>query len=264
VFMTVAIVNQHWVFVASLALWWWVSRAAKMLPHLRRRPSSLLLIPPFVLLSFAMAIVKIWALLTIRQQRWLTRQVLVRNGEVVRDTSPDGSAELVDAASAARGTAEVRRHPLGSGLSRRLPRGRWMWFGGASALLALFWLSVSATPGEASPVRGSNTPPTAIVLRPARVDFLSDGVVVRSYPHAPRAIGLLELARVGGPQWIRARGPGTLELRTPLVQAPGSALLVGEPHVRRVLIHRGAYLRGSQATASLQGVKVEGSARSPH
>ena len=54
---------------------------------LRRRPSSFLYIPPFVLLTFVMAVVKIYALLTIRRQRWLTRQVAVVDGAVVRTIS---------------------------------------------------------------------------------------------------------------------------------------------------------------------------------
>jgi hypothetical protein len=83
VFMTLAIVRHDWTFVYLLAAWWWLSRSVKMLPHLRRRPLSLFLIPPFVLLSFAMAIVKLMALVTVRKQRWLTRQVAVVNGEVV-------------------------------------------------------------------------------------------------------------------------------------------------------------------------------------
>jgi hyaluronan synthase len=36
-----------------------------------------------------MALIKIQALLTIRKQRWLTRQVAVENGEIVRTTGPD-------------------------------------------------------------------------------------------------------------------------------------------------------------------------------
>jgi hypothetical protein len=84
VFMTLAIVRQDWVFVGLLAVWWWLSRAVKMLPHLRRRPSSFFLIPPFVLLSFGMAIIRIIALATIRKQRWLTRPVAVVDGAVVR------------------------------------------------------------------------------------------------------------------------------------------------------------------------------------
>jgi cellulose synthase/poly-beta-1,6-N-acetylglucosamine synthase-like glycosyltransferase len=88
VFMVLAIVRHDWVFVVLLAAWWWLSRAIKMLPHLRRRPLSFFLIPPFVLLSFAMAGVKITALCTVRKQRWLTRQVAVVNGAVVRTGEP--------------------------------------------------------------------------------------------------------------------------------------------------------------------------------
>jgi hyaluronan synthase len=84
-FMTLAIVRQDWFFVSCLAGWWTVSRSVKILPHLYRRPSSFFLVPGFIPVSFAMAVVKICALLTIRKQRWLTRPVSVVNGQVVRD-----------------------------------------------------------------------------------------------------------------------------------------------------------------------------------
>ena len=87
VYMTLAIATAEWRFVATLFGWWWVSRSAKLLPHLRRRPSSFFYIPAFVLLTFGMAVVKIYALATIRRQRWLTREVAVVDGEVVRTQS---------------------------------------------------------------------------------------------------------------------------------------------------------------------------------
>lgn len=90
-FMTLAVVRGHWTFVLALSVWWWASRSLKILPHLRRRPSSFFLVPAFVLLSFVMAFVKLAALLTIRRQRWLTRQVSVIGGEVVRDGLPAAS-----------------------------------------------------------------------------------------------------------------------------------------------------------------------------
>jgi cellulose synthase/poly-beta-1,6-N-acetylglucosamine synthase-like glycosyltransferase len=91
-FMTLAVIRADWIFVLALAAWWWASRALKILPHLRRRPSSFFLVPAYVLLSFAMALVKLAALLTIRRQRWLTRQVLVVDGEVVRSGDVAASA----------------------------------------------------------------------------------------------------------------------------------------------------------------------------
>jgi hyaluronan synthase len=84
VFLVHAIVLQNWLFVGVLVLWWQISRSAKMLPHIRRRPSSFFFVPAYVLLSWFMAIIKLQALLTIRQQKWGTRQVAVENGEVVR------------------------------------------------------------------------------------------------------------------------------------------------------------------------------------
>jgi cellulose synthase/poly-beta-1,6-N-acetylglucosamine synthase-like glycosyltransferase len=82
--MVIALVNRDLRFVGILGLWWLVSRSAKMLPHLQQRPRSILLIPVFIMLSFVMCLVKIWALCTIREQRWLTRQVEVIDGSVVR------------------------------------------------------------------------------------------------------------------------------------------------------------------------------------
>ena len=63
-----------------------------MLPHLRRRPSSFFFIPGYVVVSWLMALIKLQALCTIRKQKWLTREVAVENGEVVRTSGPDGSA----------------------------------------------------------------------------------------------------------------------------------------------------------------------------
>lgn len=94
-FMTLAIIRRDWTFVLLLATWWWISRAVKMLPHLRRRPMSFFLIPPFVLLSFAMAGVKLTALATVKKQRWLTRQVAVVNGQVVRTGTAEPALETV-------------------------------------------------------------------------------------------------------------------------------------------------------------------------
>jgi cellulose synthase/poly-beta-1,6-N-acetylglucosamine synthase-like glycosyltransferase len=92
-FMISSIVAGHWAFVVVLALWWQISRSAKLLPHLRRRPSSFFFIPGYVLVSWLMALIKIQALCTIRKQRWLTREVAVENGVVVRTTTTDDHSQ---------------------------------------------------------------------------------------------------------------------------------------------------------------------------
>jgi hyaluronan synthase len=87
-FMIIAIFRRDWFFVVVLAAWWWASRSMKILPHLVRRPSSFFLVPGFVITSFVMALIKLYALATIREQRWLTRQVQVKDGVVVRTQRP--------------------------------------------------------------------------------------------------------------------------------------------------------------------------------
>ena len=66
-------------------------RSAKMLFHLERRPVHLItMMPVYILISFVMSGVKLGALLTIRQQRWLTRdvRVSVKTHQVVRTRQP--------------------------------------------------------------------------------------------------------------------------------------------------------------------------------
>jgi hyaluronan synthase len=95
-FMTYSLLAHNWVFAGVLALWWQISRSAKLLPHLRRRPSSFFLVPGYVVVSWLMALIKLQALVTIRRQRWLTRQVAVQNGAVVRTGEATGPAEPAD------------------------------------------------------------------------------------------------------------------------------------------------------------------------
>jgi cellulose synthase/poly-beta-1,6-N-acetylglucosamine synthase-like glycosyltransferase len=94
VFMVFALLHQNWLFATGLALWWQISRAAKLLPHLRRRPSSFFLLPGYIAVSWLMAFIKIGAMLTIRQQRWLTRQVAVEGGAVIRTKRPKEEASV--------------------------------------------------------------------------------------------------------------------------------------------------------------------------
>ncbi len=83
-FLVLALVRTDWLVALALVAWWLVSRGTKILPHLRRRPRDLVILPFFIGLTFVMAIVKIYALTTIRAQRWLTRDVAVVDGSVVR------------------------------------------------------------------------------------------------------------------------------------------------------------------------------------
>ena len=83
-FMALGIVDHNWFLVECLFAWWWISRSIKVLPHLRRRPQDFFIMPGYVLMTFVMGSIKLAALLTIRKQRWLTRQVQVQDGQIVR------------------------------------------------------------------------------------------------------------------------------------------------------------------------------------
>jgi hyaluronan synthase len=65
--------HQFTVSVAILALWL-VGRGIKILPHLRRHPEDVPLVPIFVAVNFLMALIKLYALITIREQRWIRQQ----------------------------------------------------------------------------------------------------------------------------------------------------------------------------------------------
>jgi cellulose synthase/poly-beta-1,6-N-acetylglucosamine synthase-like glycosyltransferase len=109
-YLVLALIQQNYLVVQVLLAWWLFSRSAKMLAHLERRPLHFVtMMPIFILLSFVMAVVKIAALLTIRKQRWLTRDVevsaktktAVRTG--TKDRPPPGAGEATpDAARADR------------------------------------------------------------------------------------------------------------------------------------------------------------------
>jgi cellulose synthase/poly-beta-1,6-N-acetylglucosamine synthase-like glycosyltransferase len=94
VFMITALIAQQWVVAGILVAWWQISRSAKFLPHIRQRPSSFFFVLGYVFVSWVMALIKIRALLTIRAQKWGTRQVAVENGQVVRtEGAGDGMAD---------------------------------------------------------------------------------------------------------------------------------------------------------------------------
>jgi cellulose synthase/poly-beta-1,6-N-acetylglucosamine synthase-like glycosyltransferase len=125
-FMIYSLIVHNWVFAGVLALWWQVSRSAKLLPHLCRRPSSFFLVPGYLVVSWLMALIKLQALFTIRKQRWLTRAVAVQDGAVVRTGQPaEPAEELVPVGLPAQRTESpgqpVGRSAVGEPVPRRRP-----------------------------------------------------------------------------------------------------------------------------------------------
>jgi hypothetical protein len=80
----VALFTGQWLVALIYLSWWLVSRLVKMIPHLVRRPRDIVILPAFVAMNFGMAFLKIHALITIHEHRWLTRPVEVVDGKVVR------------------------------------------------------------------------------------------------------------------------------------------------------------------------------------
>jgi len=77
-YLILSLVEHRYAVAGILGAWWMFSRSAKLLAHLERKPWHFVtMMPFFILVSFAMSLTKIVALLTIRQQRWLTRDVAV-------------------------------------------------------------------------------------------------------------------------------------------------------------------------------------------
>lgn len=71
IFLGISIYLQQWTVTLAILGLWIVGRGIKILPHLRRRPEDLPLVPVFVAINFLMALIKLYALVTIREQKWI-------------------------------------------------------------------------------------------------------------------------------------------------------------------------------------------------
>lgn len=73
-FLGLAIYLHHWPIAVAIPIWWLVSRFIKALPYLQRRPKDLWIVPVFVVLGFLLGVIKIFTLVTLNKQGWLTRE----------------------------------------------------------------------------------------------------------------------------------------------------------------------------------------------
>lgn len=62
-----------WIPALILVIWWHVSRLIKLFPHWVRRPQDVSLLPLFIIFSFVSAVIKIYALISLNNQGWITR-----------------------------------------------------------------------------------------------------------------------------------------------------------------------------------------------
>ena len=71
IFFFIAMYLNHHVLAFSILMLWMVGRGIKILPHLRRHPKDITLLPIYVVINFMIAIIKLYALVTIRDQKWI-------------------------------------------------------------------------------------------------------------------------------------------------------------------------------------------------
>lgn len=71
IFFAFAVYKSLWILAVSILFLWIFGRSIKIIPHLRRQPKDILLIPVFVAVNYLIAIAKLYALVTIREQTWI-------------------------------------------------------------------------------------------------------------------------------------------------------------------------------------------------
>jgi cellulose synthase/poly-beta-1,6-N-acetylglucosamine synthase-like glycosyltransferase len=67
----ISVYLNHWGLAISIVILWLVGRGIKLIPHLRHNPNNIKIIPVYVLSNFWMGIAKLYALVTIRDQKWI-------------------------------------------------------------------------------------------------------------------------------------------------------------------------------------------------
>lgn len=73
IYFVISIYFGLWIPVLTIVVWWLVSRTIKMYPHLKKYPLDIVILPIFILFNFITAYIKIYSLLSINTQGWITR-----------------------------------------------------------------------------------------------------------------------------------------------------------------------------------------------
>ena len=71
IFFGIAIYLNQWIVALAILCLWIVGRGIKIWPHLKRCPQDLFLLPIFVVVYFLIALIKLYALVSIREQKWI-------------------------------------------------------------------------------------------------------------------------------------------------------------------------------------------------
>lgn len=71
IFFGISVYLHQWGIATAILALWMVGRTIKILPHLKRHPADLYLLPLFVGVYFMIALIKLYALVTLREQKWI-------------------------------------------------------------------------------------------------------------------------------------------------------------------------------------------------
>ncbi|HSX39968.1 MAG TPA: glycosyltransferase [Candidatus Saccharimonadales bacterium] len=74
----------HGLWLSTLAIIWWllISRTIKLIPHFKRAPRDILFLPSYIVLSYFLGVLKIYSLVTLNTQGWITRWDKSRLGSI--------------------------------------------------------------------------------------------------------------------------------------------------------------------------------------
>ncbi|MDX1371649.1 MAG: glycosyltransferase, partial [Nitrososphaeraceae archaeon] len=71
IFFGLALYLNNYILAVSILILWMVGRGIKIIPHLKRHPEDISLLPVYVVINFMIAVIKLYALVTIRDQKWI-------------------------------------------------------------------------------------------------------------------------------------------------------------------------------------------------
>lgn len=89
IFFIHAVYHGAWLVALGLVAWWLLSRGVKIIPHLRRRPKDIIFLPAYILMSFVVSVAKIYALITLRDQKWIREGTERKQKRSLRDIASE-------------------------------------------------------------------------------------------------------------------------------------------------------------------------------
>lgn len=72
-YLVLSVIHRDWFMTIIILLWWMFSRTVKIWMHLRRRRSSIMIVPIYIVFAYVFALIRIYAFFTMNHQSWVTR-----------------------------------------------------------------------------------------------------------------------------------------------------------------------------------------------